>query len=57
MSDDHEHLEEIRQMLWLMVKTMAIDLSPMTKAQKAVIDRIITSWSEEWLRDIRGGIR
>lgn len=56
MSEDHEHLEEIRQMLWLMVKTGAIDLSPMTRAQKAVIDRIITSWSEEWLRDIKGGI-
>lgn len=56
MSEDHEHLEEIRQMLWLMVKTGAIDLSPMTRTQKAVIDRIITSWSEEWLRDIKGGI-
>lgn len=57
MSEDHEHLEEIRQMLWLMVKTGAIDLSPMTSSQKAVIDRFITSWSEEWLRDIKGGIR
>lgn len=57
MSDDQKKLEDVRQMLWLMVKTGAIDLSPMTRAQKAVIDRIITSWSEEWLKEIKGGIR